>query len=238
MRPNIVIQSQVTLFFADRILRPDKLVSAIQEEISNQTPLILPVPDDSRFDNLPVVQFQSESSYSGNITRSSANLILAGQGRQDFKSVQENFVLEVGKFAGLILKNTLISRIGFVTDFFIEESNPLENVSSLINSNLRKIHVGTEQDVGLQYAVRGNILDNLVINNGTQIRIGRAQIFEAGVSNDYDGVLIKRDFNTVSTEDQSEILKEEYIKRLILNCTDLFALDDIQSCIWPPEGTI
>ncbi|MFH1233418.1 MAG: hypothetical protein V1649_02080 [Patescibacteria group bacterium] len=233
-KQEILINSQFALFFDQPIQKPENFwqpLNDYMDKVFDQTPIILPVPNDANLNEIPIVQMKSMSGiYSCNISRGRVDFFHAGEGEQKFSDIKDNLIKEVSNlFIFFNDKQTKIKRIGFVTRFFMEDEKQDETISILLNDNFKKIHNGTVYETYIKYVSRDKI-KNLKINNYTTIEKFSANISKKG--NNIKGVLITRDFNTIPEENyKDEFLLE--IDKFIEKSEEKFNLENIKKELWP-----
>ena len=172
MKEEIIINTQIALFFDGLIERPDQLVEFFNVEmgnIFNQIPVVVPVPNESQLSEIPVVQLSStDGVYSCNIARSRVDFFHTGVGKQKFSNIKSDFQNEAEKLYEFFSGKTKIKRIGFVTRFFFEDEKQDETIAKLINEDFKKLHNGITHQAYIRYV--SNIkFNDFEVNNFTSI---------------------------------------------------------------------
>lgn len=232
-KEEILINSQFALFFDQSVMKPEELWQGLNNKMDNifdKTPIIFPVPNDLKFNEIPIVQMLSASGvYSCNISRGRADFFHAGAGKQKFMDIKKDFIDEISKLFNFFNNKTKIARIGFVNRFFIEDENQDKTISGLLKNAFIKLHTGDIHESFVRYVSRGSI-DEFKINNFTAIEKFFARI--AGATETSKGILITRDFNTIPEENYKEKFTAEKIKSFIEKSEEEFKLNDIKSILW------
>ncbi|NCN22363.1 hypothetical protein GW934_02600 [Candidatus Falkowbacteria bacterium] len=229
-KEEILINTQLALFFESPISRPDSFVvdfNKIMGNIFDQIPVILPVPNE--LSDVPVVQMNTTNGiYSCNIARGRVDFFHAGVGKEKFSNIKSDFQNESKKLYEFFSDKTKIKRIGFVTRFFFEDEKQDETIAKLINENFRKLHNGTTHQAYIRYV--SNIkINEFEVNNFTSIEKFLARISEMG--DNIKGILVTRDFNTnpeISYASSFDVLK---INSLIKEAEERFLLEEIKKAL-------
>lgn len=237
-KEEILINSQVALFFDQPLKKPEDFwqpLNEIMDEIFDQTPMILPVPNEPSLNEVPIVQMRSGSGiYSCNISRGRADFFHNGSQEQDkFSDIEELFINNEAQnfFAFFNDRQIKIKRIGFITRFFIEEEKQDEVIAKLLNNNFKRLHDGATYETYIRYVSR-DVFDELKINNYTSIERSNAKIKTKG--NNIKGILITRDFNTIPEEDFSKNTTIG-IDQFIEKGRDKFNLKAIKEELWSEQ---
>src|SRR3990167_339759 len=94
-KEEILINSQFALFFDQSVMKPEELWQGLNNKMDNifdKTPIIYPVPNDLKFNEIPIVQMMSASGvYSCNISRGRVDFFHAGAGKQKFMDIKKCF---------------------------------------------------------------------------------------------------------------------------------------------------
>lgn len=236
MKEEILINTQLALFFENPLSRPDELSQAFNEQmggIFDQIPTVIPVPNETQLLDVPVVQMNSKNGvYSCNIARGRADFFHRGVGKQAFTDIKEEFLKEVENFYGFFGEKVKIKRIGFVTRFFIEDSDQDKTIAKLLNGDFKTLHSGDTHEAFIRYVSRiNNFIDEIDVNNFTSLERFFANIKDGGTN--VKGVLLTRDFNTDPNTPYSEKFNTDKIKSFIDESEKNFKLDNIKKILWP-----
>lgn len=233
MKEEILINTQFALFFDGLIERPDQLVELFNAEMGNifdKIPVVIPVPNEPKLSEIPVAQlFSTDGIYSCKIARSRVDFFYAGAGKQKFSDIEYSFKNKVEKLYEFFSDNIKIKRMGFVTHFFIEGTEPDKTIAEkLLNDEFRKIHGGDIYEAFIKYVSRDSV-NEFEINNFTTVEKFTARISDIG---ELKGILITRDFNTIPEENYKEKLTNEKIKDFIEKSKEKFKLENINDILW------
>lgn len=234
-KEKIIINSQFALFFDQPIMKPEEFWQGLNSKMDNifdQTPTILPVPNDPNLNDVPIVQMKSSTGiYSCNISRGRADFFHAGSGKEDFAVIKNNFIKEVSNLFIFFKDNPIkVKRIGFVSRFFVQDDDQDKTIAKLLNDEFKKIHGENTYETYVRHVSRDEI-DEFKINNLTTIEKFFARI--AGAVENTKGILITRDFNTVPGEENyKDVFTVEKIKSFIEKSEEKFKLDDINKILW------
>lgn len=229
---------RIVLFFEEVMPRPDQLINNLTDrfpEIFDQTPIIFPVPNTSELDSAPVVQSKSTTSYNLNVARKKAELLYTQTLPSLLSSdIQEDFIVKARSLFSLLAeKDVSISRIGFVTKFFIEEKKNIKIVSELINPNFLSHQKGTPHESSVRFSSRSNF-ENITLNNLTQINTATINFTDKNQAEvEQEGILIIRDFNTPLEINYAEIINPELFEKIIRHAVNSFNLEEIEGALWP-----
>lgn len=234
MKEEILINTQLGLFFDGLIERPDQLVASFNAEMGNifdKIPVVIPVPNELQLSEIPVVQLSSTSGvYSCNIARSRVDFFIAGVGKQKFLDIKNDLLERLEKYYNFFSKKSKIKRIGFVTKFFIEDKEQDKTIVKLLNKDFQTLHNGDIHEVYIRYVSRGEIND-FKINNFTTVERFFARIPEVGDS--IKGILITRDFNTIPEENYRDKFGLPGIKIFVEKSQEKYRLEAIKKILWP-----
>lgn len=229
----IIINTQFALFFDTLLDRPDLLWNSINKEFGDifDTPIIIPVPNGSALQNVPVVQMSSskDKNININIARSRIDLYIAGGTRQqEFKDIKKNLESNLSKLIQTFNENIKFSRVGFVCRFFIDEENQNNVIANALKENPTFIQGGDLFEIFIRFATRNYLLDSYKVNNFTMIEKFIGPI----AGKEERGILITRDFSTIPEEkyDISDINK---LNSFIDEAEKNFKLDRIFNILWP-----
>lgn len=244
MKEEILINSQISLVFEKRNEHPENYWQGINDEMNNvfdETPMIIPVPNEIPLDEVPVVQMKSSNGIlMCNISRSRVDFYFHGNGTQKYSEIKTEFLNKVEKITHFfdVKQSIKIKRIGFVSRFFIEDETQDKTISMILDDSFKKIHFENDEDntyrTFIRYVNRIS-LNNLDTNNFTSIERFSANIIDYG--NNIPGVLITRDFNT-SPENENEyvgIINQEKVKTFIELSEQRFNLNLFKELLWPQE---
>lgn len=231
-KEEIIINTQLSLFFESPLSRPDLILEDFNKVVGNifenQIPVILPVPNELL--DVPVVQMNTPNGiYSCNISRGRVDFFHAGVGKQKFSDIKNDFQNEIEKLTDFFSSKSKIKRVGFVNRFFFDDEKQNETITKLINDDFRKAQNGTAQQAYVRY-VSNSKISNFDVNNFTSIEKFLAKI--NGVGDKIDGILITRDFNTMPEKNYSDELSGGKIKEFVLEAEKEFNLDAIKNILW------
>lgn len=238
MKEEILINSQIAFFFKDPIFQPEKIYQDIIDIIPelDVTPLVIPIPNEPQLYEVPIVQLKSEDGvYSFNIARKRCDLFIAGEGIQKFDDKKEKITQNADALFNYFSSKTPISRVAFVSRFFIEDVSQDEIISKLLVDEFKNIYKGEDgvvnpSEVFIRYIQKSKILQTVEINNFTSVE--RQSVNIAGKGVNIKGVQITRDFNTDQTKDYSEIMNNKILKELIMYGQDNFKLNELKEILW------
>jgi len=197
-----LLQLQLALFFRDIETRPDRFISEISDDIFNQMPIILPVPEDAPIE-IPIVMLNSsDGRYSCNIAKSRIDFILNNiNSNNDILIDLNEFIRNIRSYSTLIFNNKKIIRFGLIGQYFVENANA---VNSIEDKYIKKA-IGNLEELNIRYNKRFNH-ENMLFNN--VVDIGKGNISNGEISK--EGILIQRDINNVPNNNVIEI--EEMLK--------------------------
>lgn len=240
MEQEILINTQLALFFERPIYKPEEFWQDLNYKLDNifdKTPIIFPVPDDLKLYDIPIVQMTSSTGiYSCNISRSRSDFFISGSGTQTFFTIKDDFLRQAEKYFNFFKeKKEKIKRIGFVTRFFFEDKSQDKIIAKLLNEDFKKLHwekgIDSTHEVYLRYVSRIKI-NQFEINNFTVIERFFARI--SGTDEDKKGILVTRDFNTISEKEieyKEKFENFDVIKTFIVNAGDKLNLDKLKQII-------
>lgn len=236
MKEEILINTQLALFFENPLSRPDELSQAFNEQmggIFDQIPIVIPVPNESQLLNVPVVQMNSKNDvYSCNIARGRVDFFHRGVGKQIFTDIREQLLKEVENFFSFFSEKVKIKRIGFVTRFFIEDPEQDKTIAKLLDNDFKTLHSGDTHEAFIRYVSRiNNFVDEFNINNFTSLERFSARIKDVGTN--IKGISLTRDFNTDPNTLYSEKFNTDKIRKFIEESEKNFKLDDVKKILWP-----
>ncbi len=223
MKEESILNTQFAIFFNNPYLNPENLWVAINTSFGGvfSTPLIQPVPTTPEFNEFPVVQIKS-TNININIARLRLDVFIKGAEGKKFKDVKKDLLDSVKKIIRLIEKEGIsYYRMGFVSNFFIEEAEPQNKIANFLAENPTNINSGLTQDISIRYSTREKIRD-FDINNLTII--GRFKGLIEGLG-ERDGIIITRDFNTLPNKKYE--LKEADVLLFINESEKIFTLEKI-----------
>ena len=130
-----LLNAQLAFFFKERQERPDLLYQPLNEavgEIFQNTPIVVPVPNEPNLDTVPIVQL-SAGKHRINIARTRMDFFLTGTGMQTFEDVRTDFVKKVDALKGVLeTKDVAVKRVGFVRRYFISDTNAGDRIGTLL----------------------------------------------------------------------------------------------------------
>lgn len=234
-KTKVFINTQFAIYYNKELEKPEQelwpALSATLKNQLDQTPMILPVPNQPTLIDIPIVQAVSKNNaFKLNISRRRVDFFVYGQGRNaTYKGIQKllyelerNLVKEVNNIVQ-------IKWIGLILNFFIEDSNPDMIISRLIDSKFKSLHKGKTLEASVDYIEQIEVLGKK-INNHTQLQAGRAK-FKSEKSEE-PGVLISRDLNTKPEENGDNYVDEEFTEKFIQFAEQNLNLDEIISLLW------
>lgn len=227
MSEHIIYNRQFALFFKEQILRPDLLWKDLNNSLSNvfdQIPKITPFPDelrdDLRFGSLTIIEaISADGKYSCKFAKNRIDFFVNFDCNDDFMAQVENFFSYFKT-----LKEAKVTRVGFVTRFIFNDSNPAETISRLIEGEFKSIHEGSIFEAYTKYVTR-DMVDKLEINNFTSV--GKIES-----SSGEESILVTRDFNTNPKIDYTETLRALNVKKFISECQSKIKINEIEKILW------
>lgn len=234
-KTKIFINAQFAIYFSETLDKPEQtlwpaLNVCLKKEL-DQTPIILPVPNEPTLVDVPIVQAVSKNSaFKLNITRRRVDFFIYGQGKKATYQDIQKLLIDLEKNLVKEVNNVVqIKWIGLILNFFIEENNPDVIISKLIDSKFKSLHKGKTLEASVDYIEQIEVLAKKV-NNHTQLQAGKAK-FKLEKS-DTSGILISRDFNTKPEENGNNYVNEEFTKEFIQFVEKNLNLDEIISLLW------
>lgn len=235
IKNEILIESQFAFFFENPISKPEGLWQQINDKLTNifdQTPVIIPVPYDPNLYDVPVVQMRSGNGiFRLNLARGRADFFYAGSGKQKFSDIQADFADKIidlfAVFSDFEMKT---KRIGFVTRFFIEDTEQDKTIKKLLIDSFTGLFDTEVNEVGIRYVTRMQE-GEFKLNNFTAAERFNARII--GEEKPTKGVLITRDFNTAPEENYGNKISAEILKNIISVTSGKFKLDELKKILWP-----
>jgi hypothetical protein len=229
-----LINSQIAIFFKDN-LKPEDFFGEINSKFSglfDGQPTILPVPQDERFKEVPVVVLTSQDDvYKCNFSRGRIDLLIAGEGEEKFANKKDIIKKHAETLYDFCTeKEIAIKRIGFVTRLFIKNENKERVVENILNEDfmdLHKIGEGRFIEGSIKYVRRIDVL-NLQVNNYTTIEGFDANI---GGETNIPGFLLTRDFNTGQELDFSKSASNFSMKNFIEEAEKHFKIEEIKKLL-------
>lgn len=235
-KKEIIINIQLALFFSNPLIKPEEFwqsFNSSMDSIFDNTPLIMPVPNDPKVYDIPVVQMNSSRGvYSCNIARNRVDFFVAGVGEQSFSDIKSDLLEKSEKFFRFFSEKSKIKRIGFVSRFFIEDKGQDKTIANLLNDNFKALHNGDVHEVSVRYVSRVKI-DSFDINNFTTIEKFLARI--SGIDERKKGILITRDFNTIQEKNYENQLDWNDIKKIVDASVKKYKLEDIKKVLWTDQ---
>lgn len=231
----VFINAQFAAYFNEELEKPEQILwPALNVSLKNeldQTPIILPVPNEPSLIDVPIVQAVSKNSaFKLNISRRRVDFFIYGQGKKATYQDIQKLLIDLEKDIVKEVNNVVqIKWIGLILNFFIEEKNPNVVISKLIDSKFKSLHKGKTIEASVDYIEQIEVLTKKV-NNHTQLQAGKAKF--KSEKNDTPGVLISRDFNTKPEENGSNYVNEEFTKEFIQFVEKNLNLDEIISLLW------
>lgn len=224
-----ILSIQLALFFEKSISRPDGLINPLNKKLNNLfdgVPIIMPVPDSDKIKvELPVVQLTSKTSgYRCNISKNRIDFFYRPKNIiKDFKNIKNEFNDKAIKFIETVLDSnvSLVNRIGFVIDYFIEHNNP----SLRLQKKYISLQLGDLRDIAIRFNKK-NIIENLSINDVTNMQTG----FLIVDKKQKKGFLIQRDINNIILEKNMrfDIL---HLKNFLNYCYNLILKKEIERLV-------
>ncbi len=231
----IVLNTQLALFFGQTLDRPDQLIGPFNEAIGrifDQVPMVVPVPKEPQLFGIPVVQMTSTNGiFSCNIARNRSDFFVAGNGPQKFSDVKSDFISKSLNYYNFFSSTIPVIRIGFVTKLFFPNDKPEEAIARLLNKNfIRIFNDGKISDDYARYISRITI-NSFDVNDFVSAEKAVATIN----SRQLKGVLITRDFNTPPEKSYRGELSTDAVKNFIETASERFRLEEIKEILWPTE---
>lgn len=231
MKEEIIINTQLALFFKQPIMKPEESWQPLNDEMGNifdATPIIFPVPDKPELYDVPIVQMNSSNKvYSCNMARNRVDFFIAGVSDQKYSDIKDDLSEKSKKYFSFFSNEHGIKKIGFVGKFFVKDEDHKKTIATLLNDKFTNLHKGTIEEAYIRYVSKINI-EGYEVNNFTSIEKYLANISDVG--NNIKGVLITRDFNTIpKPEDEFD---EDKIESFIEKAEEKFELEKIKEILW------
>lgn len=225
---------QFAIYFAQELSRPEQLWQTLNSSMSSkfdQTPLILPVPDEKTFLEVPVVQVVSKNNaFRLNISRKRLDFFIYGQGKNaDFSQIKDPLETSIKILLKEVKKIIIIQWIGFVQNYFIEDADPAARIAVILDNKLKKIHGGKTLEASVDYVERISTL-GIKANNHTVLQPASAKF--KGATKDTKGLIITRDFNTKPEENKNDFISGEFLIDFIQFTEENLNLDKLTSLLW------
>jgi hypothetical protein len=193
------IKVQLALFFKNTLDRPDEEYMNLNKEMNNlfnNTPTIIPVPDDAPKD-IPVVQLSSkEKGYRANISRKRADLFFDpnknDKNDKNIDEIMKDFNIKVDNFIDFFVNICRINRMGFVVDNIFISKDSVKK----INKRYLKEDLSDSLELKLRFN-RRNKINQFNYNNITDISNVKVNID----NKEKTGILIHKDLNNVQISD-------------------------------------
>lgn len=228
------MQSQFAIYFEDGIARPDdilwKSLSGQVTEKFDETPIILPVPNEPALAEVPIVQVSSKNeAFRLNISRKRLDFFIYGKGKSaSFKDSKDILLRSVKIFVRETKSITKIKWIGSISNFFIEIKSPELYIGRFINNKFMDIHEGNTLEATVDYISKIRGLD-ISLNNHTRLQAAIAKFKDT--KEESTGVIVSRDINTKSQENSKDFINEEFAEKFIDFAEKNFKLNEIMS-LW------
>jgi hypothetical protein len=234
MKEEILINTQLALFFEQQIPRPDELIQGFNQQMNNifdKIPNIMPIPDGLNIPDVPIVQLMSKSNvHNCNIAMGRVDFFHTGINKQKFSDIKDIFLVETEKLYSFFSQKTPIKRIGFVTRFFFEDPEKSRATATLLNESFKNLFGSEILDTSIKFVTRINILD-FEVNNATFVNSYTAKL--PNILEKAGGILVTRDFSTNPMQDYSKKFDSDGIKKILTESHTKFNLDKIAHIIWP-----
>lgn len=197
-----LLQLQLALFFRDIETRPDKFISEISDDIFNQMPIILPLPQDAPIE-IPVVMLNSsDGRYNCNIAKSRIDFILNNiNSNNDILIDLNEFIRNMRSYSTVVFNDKKIIRFGFIGQYFVENDSA---VNSIKDKYIKKA-IGNLEELNIRYNKRFNYEDMLLNNI---VDIGKGNVVSGEIVK--EGIMIQKDINNVPDNNLIEL--EEMLK--------------------------
>lgn len=226
-----IIEAQIGFIFESAETRPDDLAHSLNREMDNlfdNIPLTVPVPEDPNLDNVPIVHMESKNGiYVCNVARARVDFFMKGNGIQNFDAIKDDFLNKKDQFLNMLFRLYKSRRVAFVIKYFVSKSEPFSSISKLIKDELIKTIPGTPIQSLVNYASMSTI-SGVNVNNFILIEPFKANI--VGVPDEQMGALITRDFNTNIENDFTKLNKDFFDKLIAFGETNLM-LNEVQALI-------
>lgn len=233
MNSNFKLSGIQTVFFLSDFRLTDKPsftkeLLDLTKDTFNDEPLILPIPDDAPKDIPRIVLKSTDSSYYANISldKLDFNFRVIGEGVDlKFKETIDGYLNNIEKIYNFLLnyEHTRISRIGFITRFFIrlEEGTPTFIKNKFLKKglfpNARSIDISENERISLEpYQL------NKLIN---------IKSLKKREEKEFKGLLTEIDINTIKEEDYD--FKIGPLKKLLIEIKKYIMDNDLPQSIFP-----
>lgn len=225
---------QFAIYFAQELSRPEQLWQTLNSSMGSkfdQTPLILPLPDEKTFLEVPVVQVVSKNNaFRLNISRKRLDFFIYGQGKNaDFSQIKDVLETSIKILLKEVKKIIFIQWIGFVQNYFIEDADPAARIAVILDNKLKKIHGGKTLEASVDYVERISAL-GIKVNNRTVLQPASAKF--KGETKDTKGLIIARDFNTKPEENKNDFISKEFLINFIQFTEENLNLDKLTFLLW------
>lgn len=206
------IKIQLALFFKNTLDRPDEEYINLNKDMNNlfdNTPTILPIPDNAPGD-IPIVQLSSKKEgYRANISRKRADLFLEpnkNNSDENIDKIMKDFSIKVENFIDFFVNVCRINRMGFVVDNIIISKDSVKK----INEKYFKEDLSDSLELKLRFNHRDKI-NKFNYNNITDISNVKVNMN----NKEKTGILIHKDLNNIQ-------ISEHLTKKQLVNLFDNF----------------
>lgn len=231
-----LINIQFGYIFEETEKRPDQLATEINrifQTTFDAVPLILPVPEETAFDDFPIAQLKSTNGiYNCNVSRSRIDLLIKGNGIETFKTVYDATADIRTKIIKTISEKKRAKRLAFIVRYFIQDDSKGQIITKLMTEDIKKLIIGDSFESVINYVSRLNF-EGSKINNYLLVEPNEAKI--VGTDKIQNGVQITRDFNTVIGTQYNETLGYALFQKLIDLGIENLHLDEIKKLLWPKK---
>lgn len=229
-----VIDVRIAFIFDSMQSRPDELAHSINQgmqNLFNDIPLTIPVPNDPNLDNIPVVQMKSHDDiYSCNVARARADFFMKGYGIQNYSDIRDNLIHKKDLFLNFMFASYRAKRIAFIIRYFIQDEHTGSSISRLINQGFITLIPGDPLQSIINYATK-TLFHDVQINNLVTLETNKSRIH--GIPEELNGALITRDFNTNAEGNYVNLINKGFFDQLINYGETNMNLSEIKNLIWP-----
>jgi len=220
-----IVNIQCAAFYEGSNYRPDSFGIKLNESLDNlfdAMPTSFALPPGAPVE-IPAHILNSESKiYSCNISRIRSDFYIQGflrpySSKEFYKIHSENIM----RYYNTVLSIANLNRLGFVSTFIVENDSP---VTTIFKRYIKDKTLGSVSELFVRYNNRLEI-SKLGINNITEVRDAVVKIENL---NEYSGILVVKDINTVG---ESKIIDLEFINTFLRRCSEIISDANIQKAV-------
>lgn len=224
---------QSALFFKDAVSAPEELWLELKKttlgKVFDETPLIVPLPDDPQLDDAPAVTLTPKNlPHRLSIARKRADLhwLASEKDNRSFAEVKEELYGWMKTLFDTFSKDKEIIRIGYIHKFFYETPDGAERIAKLLNEKTRTLNGGgTIHEASMKLVTRERIQD-FEINNNSSLVLGEKTAKDGKIR----GIMLARDFNTILEKPYS--FSWEKLKEFCEECEKKMNVEGFSELLW------